>query len=319
MPTQSSTGFVPLYGDQACTLPGRKVFRTTCRRRQTPASVGSTAGFALVELLVVMAIIGTLAGLILPAISQARETARKTECVNNLQQMTLGVCAYESARRVFPPGVDAIPAGDALPYGTQHAWSSFILPYIEEQVLASTINYKASWNGPGANALASDHTIPLYTCPSGAVTYAGKQDYGGIYGTHIIPSGAEAPAANPSSNGIMVAALAPSRWGLSRSQITDGLSQTLLIGEAVDRGHSVDTAATYDENIRWAWGTNTFAQNASFVNIFTEQGIRSNHLGGAYASFADGRCKFLNETMHPDVLAAICTRNGGETLTAEQN
>ena len=129
MPYQSSEGFPHIHDHLPSALPGREnIFPV----RQTPASVGSTAGFALVELPVVMAIIGTLAGLILPAISQARETARKTECVNNLQQMTLGVCAYESARRVFPPGVDAIPAGEALPYGTQHAWSSFILPSIEE-------------------------------------------------------------------------------------------------------------------------------------------------------------------------------------------
>jgi hypothetical protein len=193
------------------------------------------------------------------------------------------------------------------------------LPYIEEQVLASTINYKSLWNAPGGNVAASARMIAIYTCPSGAVTYAGKQDYGGIYGTHIIPSGALAPAPNPSSNGIMVAALAPGRWGLSRSQITDGLSSTLLIGEAVDRGRPPATGVDTDLNIRWAWGTNTFAQNSNFINTFTDQGIRSNHIGGAYASFADGRCGFLADSMNPDVLAAICTRNGGETITADLN
>jgi len=161
---QSSEGFTHIHDHLPCSLPGRgNIFSV----RQTAAPVGRSAGFALVELLVVMAIIGTLAGLILPAISQARETARKTQCVNNLKQMTLGVCAYESARRVFPPGVDAIPAGDALPYGTQHAWSSFILPYIEEQVLASTIHYKASWNGPGANATD-------YFQPSGRLVFPAR-------------------------------------------------------------------------------------------------------------------------------------------------
>lgn len=276
-------------------------------------------GFALVELLVVLAIIGTLSGLLLTAVSSVREAARRTQCSNNLKQATLGACAYQASRRTFPPGADAIPNGVALPAGTQHAWSSFILPHIEEQSIASTIDYKAYWNAPGRNAAAADLVIPTYVCPSGAAFFPGKQDYGGIHGTHIVPSGQQLPAPNPSSNGIMVTAITAGRWGIAPAQIIDGLSHTLIVAESVDRGYSPGTDRSGAANIVWAWGTNTFSQNARFINSIGEQNIRSHHAGGAYASFADGRCVFLDETMDPDVLAAICTRDGSEHQATASN
>ncbi len=317
MPKLSSGGRLPLHESRFQSAGVIAIATGPLLPRHDPSR--HPRGFALVELLVVLAIIGTLSGLLLSAVSHVREAGRKLQCSNNLKQMSLGVCAYEASRRTFPPGVDAIAAGPSLPFGTQHAWSSFILPQIEEQAIASSINYRTLWNALGGNADAASHSIPLYICPSGSVFFPGKQDYGGISGTHIVPTGQQWPAANPSFNGIIIAATSAGLWGVSPSQVIDGLSRTLLIGEAVDRGSPVGTDTSGIENLVWAWGTNTFAQNATFINSTTGQGLRSHHVGGAYGSFADGRCTFLDETMDPDVLAAICTRDGGESKASDTN
>ena len=100
-------------------------------------------GFSLVELLAVMAMIGTLVSLALPAVQHAREAARRTSCGNNLHQMGLALVGYESARRSFPPGDDAVSF-------RHHAWSSFILPYLEEANLARGIDYSIPGTPPDA-------------------------------------------------------------------------------------------------------------------------------------------------------------------------
>ena len=66
-------------------------------------------GFTLVELLVVIAIIGILIGMLLPAVQQVREAARRSQCQNQMRQMTLGMMNYESANQHFPPGVQGRP------------------------------------------------------------------------------------------------------------------------------------------------------------------------------------------------------------------
>lgn len=93
----------------------------------------SFSGFTLVELLVVIAIIGTLVALLLPAIQAAREAARRSQCQNNLRQLSLGVVNYESAKKEYPPGGLNESNSTSGPHGA--GWSIYILPYMEEQAL----------------------------------------------------------------------------------------------------------------------------------------------------------------------------------------
>lgn len=272
--------------------------RRNCRR-----------GFSLVELLVVIGIVGTLIGLLLPAVQQARESSRRAACSNNLRQSSLAVIAYESARRALPPGSDQVPR-PGLPQGSQFAWSSFVLPYIGETALAERIDRSKAWNAPGGNDTCSDTWISTYVCASGRVNSVGKADYVGVSGNVIAVDGAFIGAVG-TTNGLLIPLDATRQSPVRTAEVTDGLSQTLMVAEAVDRcdpAIAEEIGFTYG---RWAW-VNHFAQSMPFINM-PGSDIHSHHIGGANVTFGDGRVALLGDATDPAVLAGLCTRNGGET------
>lgn len=123
--------------------------------------------FTLVELLVVIAIIGVLVGLLLPAVQAARESARRSQCTNNLKQIGLGMLNFESTRQHFPPG-------QFKPVGAReknaYSWAVWHLPYIEQQNLFDRIDFskelrEAPNNLPDLTGPCNT-TIPTYLCPS---------------------------------------------------------------------------------------------------------------------------------------------------------
>lgn len=272
-------------------------------RRVRPSR--SRLGFSLVELLAVVAIIGTLVSLSLPAVQHAREMARRTSCGNKLHQMGLGLTAYESARRSFPPGDDAITF-------RHHAWSSFILPYLEEANLGRRIDYGLPWNAPGGNADLADAIVPIYVCPAGIERFPGKQDYGGILGTSVKLDDRDELPAGFEHGGVLYATADACPRPCRAAEVTDGLSHTLLVTEGVDRGFADASGLHPIGNARWACGTNCFLHNSPVVNTRDVDGFRSNHLGGVLGLFGDGRVAFLADQTSPLVLIAACTKAGGE-------
>jgi len=269
------------------------------------------AGFALLELLAVVAILAVLVGLVLPAVQRAREAARRTACGNHVRQSALAVCGYAAARRRFPAGCDQVAVHPHLPSGTLHAWSSLVLPFLEGSGLAGRIDHGRFWNADGGNDVASRCRIATYACPSALLDHVGKADYGGVSGAWMLGvEGVPFTGAAGLTDGMLVprdAATHP----VTAAAVTDGLGRTLLLAESTDRGPPPGGEPDPDDPAgRWAT-MNCFAQAAAFVNADASD-IRGPHPGGAQAAFADGRVAFLNEQMDPAVLAAICTRNGGE-------
>ena len=251
------------------------------------------AGFTLLEVLVVITIIGMLMSLLLPAINGARGTANRTTCQNNLRQVGIGLNSHHALHGAFPAG-GVEWRGPQQPTNRQLAWSAFLLPFIEQQSLYDTLRLDTAFdsqeNQRGAAAL-----VPTYICPSsrrGARLVAGRGpcDYGGIYGERIT-------SPNRPPKGTMLYDVP-----ISRAHIKDGTSNTLIVAED----------AWFDDG-QWINGRNVFDQAYS-VNAAPdwENDIRSEHAGGANAVRADGSVHFLDEQIQLRVLAALCTRAGGE-------
>ena len=127
-------------------------------------------GLTLVELLVVIAIIGILAALLLPAIQAARESARKTQCQNNLKQTALALHAFHNANKNLPSHYN----GTSLPFPLgqwdqyhMHSWRAALLPHLEQSALGDSIDWDSRATDR-ANESAAATVVSPYICPSGA-------------------------------------------------------------------------------------------------------------------------------------------------------
>ncbi len=125
------------------------------------------AAFTLVELLVVIAVIGLLVALLLPATQAARESARSVQCQNNLRQVALATLSYHEATKAFPPArIEPNPFGDDDQYcgGSMPDWIPRVLPYIEEQ---SAFEEWDLYDFYGFQSeIARNVVLPSYLCPS---------------------------------------------------------------------------------------------------------------------------------------------------------
>src|SRR4051794_20205614 len=132
-------------------------------------------GFTLIELLVVIAIIAVLIALLLPAVQAAREAARRSQCVNNLKQIGLGIHNYHQVHDVFPLGV-SLNMYTLGVWRAKNSWGHFgmMLPQLEQQAVYNSANF--NWGveegTPGGgppidiNVTAADTQIKLFVCPS---------------------------------------------------------------------------------------------------------------------------------------------------------
>jgi prepilin-type N-terminal cleavage/methylation domain-containing protein len=137
-----------------------------------------TRGFTLIELLVVIAIIAILIALLLPAVQQAREAARRTQCKNNLKQIGLAMHNYHDVFNCFPPGyisktpclTAAVWTGCNVGEVSMYSWGAFILPYIDQAPLFNTLNVGNVWldqNLLNATTRAAlQIPMPAFSCAS---------------------------------------------------------------------------------------------------------------------------------------------------------
>jgi len=295
---------------------------------------GRGAAFTLVELLVVIAIIGVLVALLLPAVQAAREAARRSQCLNNLKQIGLGIQNYASANGgKLPPGV---------PGNGQHGFFTHILPYIEMRTLYDSIDFKKPSD---AVQKAMFEVVPTYICPSypfdpiawnqgpGAIFKPGAlTNYQGVAGTMRNQDPEDfftsTQYGNLPYNGTFL-------WGKDRNMkhIVDGTSNTLAVGEFVHLGLS-GPYAEFPGNVRpWIWSASRGNTTASFVMKsiqyalntridrdtggapFNHLPFQSYHAGGVNFALNDGSTRFLSEDMNFEVLRSLATCDDGEVAT----
>jgi prepilin-type processing-associated H-X9-DG protein len=263
-------------------------------------------------LLVVIAIIGILVALLLPAIQTSREAARRTQCQNNLKQLGIALQGYHDVYKVFPRGGWTATSANI-------SWTSAILPHLEERALYDSLNSKVPYTD-ASNITPGRTVLSVLLCPtspkasfwkssadlpsSSNVEYA-RTDYGGLDGERALRS---PTASNSPERGVMIL-----EKSISLSSITDGRSRTIQIAEAPEGIHSlwISVRNLYDQSAP----INTLATYApQYVFYDYGQEINSYHAGGAFALFADGSVRFLDQNMDNLVLAALCSRNGGEVI-----
>lgn len=152
--------------------------KRNAKGRKAVSTRESRAGFTLIELLVVIAIIAILIALLLPAVQQAREAARRTECKNNIKQLILAVHNFHDVYDRFPPGyLGPDPPGSIAATGNNSyiSWLAFILPYIDQKNVYDLMDPdrlridqtgKVPWYNEGSTFTAAQARIPAFICPS---------------------------------------------------------------------------------------------------------------------------------------------------------
>ena len=125
-------------------------------------------GFTLIELLVVIAIIAVLIALLLPAVQQARESARRTQCKNNLKQFGLALHNYHDVHGTLPGGVVAQAHEIGVGLSSWVGWSgvSMLLPFVDQAPLYSSLDFNTYWDTVGVNQTLTRKDVPGFTCPS---------------------------------------------------------------------------------------------------------------------------------------------------------
>lgn len=311
--------------------------------------------FTLVELLVVIAIIGVLLALLLPAVQAAREASRRTQCSNNLKQLTLAFLNYESARKVFPLAYLKPPTGTP---GTNN-WAPFVLPFLEEQNVIDGYKLDQDWWVEPNRSLVQ-RQLAIMQCPSTPDQNRIQDkpntpppnktgacgDYFVVAGVHkdinLALSAAEQYPANAELRGAVY-------WQIDAktrnrvADITDGTTNSIVLAECAGREDVWRAGIKYPVNYTgspavrarggaWATSDNPYeigqrkANDAAFgpipgtlsINNSNEWGhcFYSFHPSGANFAYADGSVRRLSESINLRTLADMVTRAGGEAHSA---
>lgn len=187
----------------------------------------SRNGFTLIELLVVIAIIAVLVGLLLPAVQQAREAARRTQCRNNLKQIGLANANYHDAYQTLPPG-----RMRSLVDGQGRCFSAYahLLPFLDAVPLFNSINFSADPDQGMANVAPLASTIPNFLCPTDRdiILQAGSAVH-----NYPLCTGNTFPVSPRNPGGVKVTGVFYENSQTRLRDITDGSSQTICVSETV--------------------------------------------------------------------------------------
>jgi prepilin-type N-terminal cleavage/methylation domain-containing protein len=310
------------------------------------------AGFTLVELLVVIAIIGVLVALLLPAVQAAREAARRSQCSNNLKQISLAVHNYGDVYN------QTFPAGEyACCWGT---WLVAIMPFCENKNLFDNYLGQGAMSdalgpryGNALNLPVTRTQIKTYTCPSdgtaaspGIISGVTFHNYVGNHGNTTLarttPFGFRLDGVTPNVWGgapfIRITSLTARPQAMRFQEMMDGMSNTLLFSETVQgrdgdlRGFAWWNGGSHFETFI---GPNSrepdTVESASYCRpanplnppcqapttaMPSNIGARSRHPNGVQASLCDGSVRFVSNNINLDIWRFMSTAYGQEPISS---
>ncbi|MES2788710.1 MAG: DUF1559 domain-containing protein [Planctomycetota bacterium] len=301
-------------------------------------------GFTLIELLVVIAIIAVLIALLLPAVQQAREAARRSQCKNNLKQLGLALHNFESTYKKFPMGQRGSSVANAN-------WKVLLFPYMDQAPVYNMVSMDDVYNP----AVLQNLVMQTFKCPSAVVPDLQPQtwvtwwtnnhhqvsSYQGIMGAY--PDPAARTTATVTSNyggwwagtGMLVA-----NKQVSLADCTDGTSNTIVLAEQSGRIGITDTRSGY--YTPWGsvtqtykveempvgvdlWGMSlscvAYANNSKTTPAGSDASymgntiLNSEHIGGIHALFTDGSVRFVGDNMNFASFQKLCVRDDGQVVS----
>jgi prepilin-type N-terminal cleavage/methylation domain-containing protein len=299
----------------------------------------SRRGFTLIELLVVIAIIAILIALLLPAVQQAREAARRTQCKNNMKQLGLALHNYHDVSNYFPLN-SAYAAGQPV---MNRSGFVGMLPFIDQAPMYNQMNM--SLKGTVAPNLAfTQQPLPALICPSdktgvkvdhngfdqspGNSAQFGPMapgDYAFCFGDYVNSSTSTGAVRVPNyADGVVEngrGMFSRGNWSCRIGDVKDGTSNTFAMGECI--GYWCPWQTGWAHQV-WA----TTAQSINFQNAFLRAqnagatyqnsdyciAFRSQHVGGAHFLMGDGTVRFVSENINGLTYNALGSRNGKETV-----
>ena len=290
------------------------------------------SAFTLIELLVVIAIITVLISLVLPAVQQAREAARRVQCRDHLKQFGLALHNYVSTHNILPPGYTYKPDTSSAPVsnGSGFGWGAMILPFLEQTALYQQFD----WNVPlhaAANQQARERPLPIFICPADYFSTMGfvemgptperyaMASYAGSFGPPDLDVNQEQRLGIFSRN-------SATRMG----DVTDGLSQTLMCGERMNGPFRNGGAHANHFSYETAWagairdwdepdddhGHMTLFQTGHVPNypLSDDRDVSAPHIGYANFLLGDGSVRGISENVDILLYKSLSTRASGEPI-----
>ncbi len=281
-------------------------------RMHTLLPRGVRPAFTLVEVLVVLAIVGMAAAVLLPAVQAAREASRRAQCASRLRQVGLALAQYESLRGVFPAAFTRRPNHNVL---------TFLLPHLEQQAVYDRFDLASDWSA-AANRAAREVDLAVFVCPTAPGGRRYVSDFAA--GTLITAS-----VWNP----LVAAGLIRQRrdWTnlfsatagqcTTAAEVRDGLSQSFMLFECAGRpqswrlgqlepGRTITGAAWADDQAPF-W-VHSLCNGAQMFGCSNNNEIYAFHPAGANFLYGDASVHFHAQAMAPDVFVSLFTKAAGD-------
>lgn len=336
-------------------VAGRHAIRRKCGWTQVPSSRCRPCrytrmfrpGLTLVELLVVIAVVALLIAILLPAVQVVRESARKTQCANNIKQTGLATINYAAAIERLPSLLDVKLDNPSADDHKPISWHYTILQFLEESAIHDALADKSTWRFQKFDRKSDPQSpaiITTYLCPTTPETprfglnQIVSHDrtrvlYDGISAKHYIGSAAvdsEFPWLPMAWSGVKRPAREWKReeylLAAKLEWITDGLSKTMLVREmaGLPEFNAVDTFSrpgrqpigsghTWIRSGGSATAWLEFTRTRPVVNENNTGGIFAFHPEGAHISLCDGSVRFLSVDVAPRLVYALATRANADT------